>query len=212
MFLHNATGTWEHVKAACQPQLLILCLLKLVSLIQPSACPKWTHGAGCSKECICVQEHSTGCDPKTGSCFCKAAYQGPRCEKGRRASLNTKSFIHRQLQRACSSEWSGAESVFLHFLPAATFLVQQPIFSATGGVIGCVTVCTETPEPGDPSLLPSAVIALQCWEETNFDLCCLIKCFTAEKLLKVAVRGWWWGCQSVYVLSCFVNLAPCICA
>lgn len=49
---------------------------------RPSACPRWTHGAGCSQECNCVQEHSSGCDPKTGSCLCKAAYHGPQCDKG----------------------------------------------------------------------------------------------------------------------------------
>lgn len=47
-----------------------------------SACPRWTHGSGCSEECDCIREHSAGCDPKMGSCICKPAYHGSQCEKG----------------------------------------------------------------------------------------------------------------------------------
>lgn len=64
--------------------IFVYCSLPVfkTDLVRPSACPRWTHGAGCSKECDCVQEHSSGCDPKTGSCFCKTAYHGLHCEKG----------------------------------------------------------------------------------------------------------------------------------
>lgn len=55
--------------------------------VRPPACPRWTHGAGCSKECKCVREHSSGCDPKTGSCVCNPSYHGLLCEKGIVASL-----------------------------------------------------------------------------------------------------------------------------
>ena len=71
--------------------------------IRPSACPRWTHGAGCSKECDCVQEHSSGCDPKTGSCSCKAAHHGPQCEKGRDTSSGHQR-VHRYPR---PQEWNG---------------------------------------------------------------------------------------------------------
>lgn len=80
--------------AVCRPNSFFLSVLKWITS-GPSACPRWTHGAGCSKECDCVQEHSTGCDPKTGRCFCKAAYHGPQCEKGICTPQITNSFIQR---------------------------------------------------------------------------------------------------------------------
>lgn len=92
---------WNHSLLCLNLTLFFVCFINW-SLVCFSACPRWTHGAGCSKECDCVQEHSSGCDPKTGSCFCKAAYHGPQCEEGISTSQNTNSLIQRQLQHPWS--------------------------------------------------------------------------------------------------------------
>uniref|UniRef100_A0A8C4SQ62 EGF-like and EMI domain containing 1 n=1 Tax=Erpetoichthys calabaricus TaxID=27687 RepID=A0A8C4SQ62_ERPCA len=47
------------------------------------SCPRWTFGAGCSEECLCVQENTLHCDAKNGSCICKSGYHGDKCQKDR---------------------------------------------------------------------------------------------------------------------------------
>ncbi|KAI4878960.1 hypothetical protein NFI96_004800, partial [Prochilodus magdalenae] len=42
-------------------------------------CPRWTHGAGCSEECDCVQDNTLRCDPQNGTCICKPGYHDVRC-------------------------------------------------------------------------------------------------------------------------------------
>lgn len=109
IFFH--TTSYKHENVVHQPNSCFWSVFK-TDLVRPPACPRWTHGAGCSKKCDCVEEHSTGCDPKTGSCFCKAAYHGPQCEKG----ISTHQLIYsRQLQHARNK--MVAICVHLHFYP-----------------------------------------------------------------------------------------------
>lgn len=59
---------------------VVHCSLYVLSL----ECPSWTYGAGCSKECACVLEKSSGCRANNGSCVCKPGYQGTACQSGTR--------------------------------------------------------------------------------------------------------------------------------
>uniref|UniRef100_A0A3B3R8R4 EGF-like and EMI domain containing 1 n=1 Tax=Paramormyrops kingsleyae TaxID=1676925 RepID=A0A3B3R8R4_9TELE len=59
-----------------------LCAPGLYGRFCHLACPSWTYGAGCSKECACVLETSSGCRANNGSCVCKPGYQGTACQSG----------------------------------------------------------------------------------------------------------------------------------
>lgn len=47
-----------------------------------AACPPWAFGPGCSEDCLCEQSHTRSCNPKDGSCSCKAGFHGERCQAG----------------------------------------------------------------------------------------------------------------------------------
>ena len=52
-------------------------------VFSPSACPKWTFGAGCSEECHCVVKNTLECHRRHGTCACKPGYQGNTCKEGK---------------------------------------------------------------------------------------------------------------------------------
>lgn len=47
-----------------------------------AACPPWAFGPGCSEDCLCEKSHTRSCNPKDGSCSCKAGFQGEHCQAG----------------------------------------------------------------------------------------------------------------------------------
>lgn len=121
-------------------------------VLPPPACPKWTHGAGCSKECDCVREHSAGCDPKTGSCFCRAAYHGPRCEEGRGTS---------EKRRAADSPTALTSASRRGERCRVTTPFHPHVVRLAAKLSGDMASFTSSRPSNDPSSLPSAATGAQ---------------------------------------------------
>lgn len=84
-----------------------LCIILLWNHLvsSPSACPKWTFGAGCSGECQCVQQNTLECHRRHGTCVCKSGYQGNTCKEGEHTVTMLCSSIDRThiYSRLCSA-------------------------------------------------------------------------------------------------------------